>query len=1161
MSDEALCVALYDFHASETDELSFEKDDVLEVIEKQEDDWWLVRRNNEMGLIPSNYVYTAVSSPKEKAREKPIMKTQSVNEAAAKHQSKISKIPKLSNKQGYSQGHLSRNNVDKSTPGVNYSHGNVSNSADLLRLKELREEAEIKIDRLRVAVTNQEKGSRNSHDSDESIMEKLNELLVANSSNSDETDLIRDMRSVLQKHLSSWSGQTDAIKNAPQLQVKQPVKNPVKPVPNELRQRNIVSNSYSVPQVVNPGVDGGSSVASHGSLSSQDKLPNINNSPTYSTPGQHNIPKKKQLLSPLQQSTVVEGIRYPQCRSLVYKPSESPDNDSILSSQPPTSKLSLKYIHGYDGDIGRHGGTIRGKNIMFVNANRIVFPAAALVVVMDINNSNNNSGARHSQGFFSGHNEDVTCVTIHPERAVCASGQMGKDGRICVWDQSHIQPGYREYQSMVELYMSGGVRGVCGLNFSGDGAFLVALGIDESHTIVIFDWTNGSAVASARVGHSEVYQMGFNPYLYIGVDKFVDAIGSPHKLSYDDQQPAGCYTLVTCGGRQIKFWTFKKYLERNDQLTIDAAGFRGRQMPKSKYNWVSKYVLEGTNGIFPKSHHPHPAHNNSGHSPDHPDITCFVSVCDDDDDSGTSMPKSRIFTGTSTGAIYIWSFVIEQNPNGLLDGLVSWQPKGRLLSVITDVHDTAICDLDYTGRWNPFEYEDDDDDDNNLIKKVSPRTNKLWSERIISCSKDGIINVWKVDRCNNLQSLPFEHISGVNISTTDITTSNPRSIHWDLSGTVAVVGTTANSIVLLTGDGLVTNSSLNNTDTKNGSIQIDTVLRSNAGKVRRVASHPFYNVFLTVSSDKTVRLWDGSTHSQISCYKFNEKISCGAFSPDGKVIAVGNEAGELMVVECALLLQGSVISPGDGLGVDHWRVIIKKNVAAKTGKIPIPVDAKGSALPGDESPRGVKDPRKPNNRKVIEKTHEVLELKYSPNGEILAVGCRDNLIHLLMVSNNYKRQAVCRGHSSHIKNIDFSADSSVIQSTDVVRELLFWNTATGKQINNAYAVRNVQWFTWTNIYGWPVQGVFNGTKGVVQEGEINAVCRSHNSNLLVAGASNTVDCCVKLYRYPCLENAMPYVFGGHTSPVLDVIFLPDDNAVVSVGGNDATIFEWDIENV
>ena len=956
MSDESVCVALYDFQASESDELSFAKDDVLEVIEKQEDDWWLVRRNTEVGLIPSNYVYTAVSSPKEKVREKPIMKTQRVNEAAAKHHQ--SKIPKLSHKQGYSQNNSVRNSVKpapsaqyghgnvssvKPAPSAQYGHGNVSNSADLLRLQELREEAEIKIDQLRIAVTNQEKGSHNTNDYKESIIEKLNELLVTSSSNSDETDLIRDMKSVMKKHLSSWSGHV-----VQQQQVKQPTKSHIKPVPNELRQRNIVLHTNSASQgALNLGVDGGNSVASYGSVTSHDKLPNISNSPTYATPAHQNIPKKKQLLSPLQQSTVVEGIRYPQCRSLVYKPSESPDNDSILSSQPPTSKLALKYVHGYDGDIGRHGGTIRGKNIMFVNANRVVFPAAALVVVMDIN-TNTTSGARHNQGFFSGHNEDVTCVTIHPERAICASGQMGKDGRICVWDQSLIEPGHREYHSLIELYMAGGVRGVCGLNFSGDGAFLVALGIDESHTIVIFDWANGNAVASARVGHSEVFQMGFNPYLYVGVDKFVDAIGSPHKLSYDDQQPAGCYTLITCGGRQIKFWTFKKYLERNDQLTIDAAGFRGRQMPKSKYNWVSKYVLEGTNGIFPKSHHPHPAHNSTGHSPDHPDITCFVSVCDDDDDSGESMPKSRIFTGTSTGAIYIWSFVIEPNPNGLLDGLVTWQPKGRLLSVITDVHDAPICDLDYTGRWNPFEYEDDEDD-SNLIKKVSPRTNRLWSERIVSCSKDGTINVWKVDRSNNLQSLPFEHISGVNISTTDITTSNPRSIHWDLSGTVAIVGTTANSILLLTGDGLVTNTSLDNNDTKNGSIQIDPILRSNAGKVRRVVSHPYYNIYLTLSSDKTIRLWDGSNHSQISCYKFHEKISCGAFSPDGKAIAIGNESGELVVLECALLLQGGVSKQGgDGLGTDHWKIIMKKNVAAKTGKIPVPSDGKAVGAHGGE---------------------------------------------------------------------------------------------------------------------------------------------------------------------------------------------------------------------
>ncbi|KAH3681369.1 hypothetical protein WICPIJ_007638 [Wickerhamomyces pijperi] len=52
--------AIYDFHASIDSELSFNKGDILLVINKQEDNWWECERlgagNGEFGLVPYNYV-------------------------------------------------------------------------------------------------------------------------------------------------------------------------------------------------------------------------------------------------------------------------------------------------------------------------------------------------------------------------------------------------------------------------------------------------------------------------------------------------------------------------------------------------------------------------------------------------------------------------------------------------------------------------------------------------------------------------------------------------------------------------------------------------------------------------------------------------------------------------------------------------------------------------------------------------------------------------------------------------------------------------------------------------------------------------------------------------------------------------------------------------
>ncbi|XP_069824984.1 GRB2-related adapter protein 2 isoform X1 [Dendropsophus ebraccatus] len=53
-----LVKALYDFKALESDELSFQANDVIEVMEVTNDSWWLGKLGHKTGLFPSNYVAT-----------------------------------------------------------------------------------------------------------------------------------------------------------------------------------------------------------------------------------------------------------------------------------------------------------------------------------------------------------------------------------------------------------------------------------------------------------------------------------------------------------------------------------------------------------------------------------------------------------------------------------------------------------------------------------------------------------------------------------------------------------------------------------------------------------------------------------------------------------------------------------------------------------------------------------------------------------------------------------------------------------------------------------------------------------------------------------------------------------------------------------------------
>ncbi|XP_076806007.1 tyrosine-protein kinase Src42A-like [Clavelina lepadiformis] len=61
MGNDKIYVALYDYNARTTDDLSFKKGDEVEVLDKSEGDWWKARllhkhASNLIGYVPSNYV-------------------------------------------------------------------------------------------------------------------------------------------------------------------------------------------------------------------------------------------------------------------------------------------------------------------------------------------------------------------------------------------------------------------------------------------------------------------------------------------------------------------------------------------------------------------------------------------------------------------------------------------------------------------------------------------------------------------------------------------------------------------------------------------------------------------------------------------------------------------------------------------------------------------------------------------------------------------------------------------------------------------------------------------------------------------------------------------------------------------------------------------------
>lgn len=144
----------------------------------------------------------------------------------------------------------------------------------------------------------------------------------------------------------------------------------------------------------------------------------------------------------------------------------------------------------------------------------------------------------------------------------------------------------------------------------------------------------------------------------------------------------------------------------------------------------------------------------------------------------------------------------------------------------------------------------------------------------------------------------------------------------------------------------------------------------------------------------------------------------------------------------------------------------------------------------------------------------ISDIKFSSCCHFLAVGSHDNNIyiyHLQYSANSVriKRHKTFRKHHSYITHLDFSTDSSYLQSNCGAYELLFCDVATGEHVKSASKLRNTNWATWTCTLGWPVQGIWpefaDGT-------DVNAVCVS-SSKLLLATAEDSGN--LKVFRYPC----------------------------------------------
>ncbi|KAJ3435503.1 echinoderm microtubule-associated protein-like elp-1 [Anaeramoeba flamelloides] len=140
--------------------------------------------------------------------------------------------------------------------------------------------------------------------------------------------------------------------------------------------------------------------------------------------------------------------------------------------------LELEHIYGYRGWEGRN-------NIKWISDTEIVYFAASVGIVLNIETN--------IQRFFIGHTETITCIALHPEGDIVATGQLGNQSKIRVWKLSDC--------SEILNYQVDHPKGVINLCFTPDGKKLLTIGSDNDHTMNLYDLETNKMVLTQK-GHS-----------------------------------------------------------------------------------------------------------------------------------------------------------------------------------------------------------------------------------------------------------------------------------------------------------------------------------------------------------------------------------------------------------------------------------------------------------------------------------------------------------------------------------------------------------------------------------------------------------------------------------------------------------------------------------
>ncbi|KAL3861137.1 hypothetical protein ACJMK2_007206 [Sinanodonta woodiana] len=195
------------------------------------------------------------------------------------------------------------------------------------------------------------------------------------------------------------------------------------------------------------------------------------------------------------------------------------DRDPYDDGRHPDKMLKIDWVYGYRGKDTRYNLVVLPKT------GEMMYFVASVVVLYDKDQG--------IQRHYTGHNEEITCMTLHPNEYLVATGQMqGKaaenGAHIRIWHGISLST----YSVIGIGAFLGGVISI-GFSMQSSGNFMCALDNSNKHILSVWEWQTERIIARTTTSMEPVIYGNFFPE----DDTILITFGSQHiyfwKLFYD----------------------------------------------------------------------------------------------------------------------------------------------------------------------------------------------------------------------------------------------------------------------------------------------------------------------------------------------------------------------------------------------------------------------------------------------------------------------------------------------------------------------------------------------------------------------------------------------------------------------------------------------------